>query len=338
VRARIVDRHGDQLGSGDADALEEHGSCGVAVDHFLAPFSCLPYRLRVGLDGDIGDPQGAEHPGHVASRETEAHQHGVAREPHLLRPPLHERRASGQPSRDRRSRANQEGGRQQGEHGPRDEDLLETLVEESGRPGDGCQDEGELTGLGEVKTRQDPQAEPLAKHEREHRDDDPRLQQDCGGREEEHAARLLQRGFGIEEHPHGGEEDAEQHTAKRNQLGEELMTVGRRVHREPGEEGADRQGQPDSLGGDGGPHHHQHRHHAEQLLGTQLGHPLEHARQEKARHHEEDRQSSGGTHQGGDEGEYGSGRLPGEKGNPQQEEDDAEILKEEDTDGELTLG
>ena len=132
-RGGIRDRHGDQLGPGDPDALEEHGARGVPVDHLLALSPRLPHRRRVGLDGDVGDLQRVEHPGHVAPRETEAHQHGVVREPHLIRPPVREGSASGQPRRDRRSRAHQEGGRHQGEHRARDEDLLEPLVEESGR-------------------------------------------------------------------------------------------------------------------------------------------------------------------------------------------------------------
>ena len=262
----------------------------------------------------------------------------MVREPHLIRPPVREGSAAGQPRRDRRSRAHQEGGRQQGEHRARDEDLLEPLVEESGRRGHRRQDEGELTGLGEGETRQDSQAEPLAKHERDHRDDDPRLQKDGGGREEEHTARVLEGGFWIEEHAHRGEEDAEQHAAKRNQLGEELMTVERRVHREPGQEGAHCEGQPDALGGDGGPHHHQHRDHAEQLLGAQLRHSLEQAGQEEARGHEEDGQCGSGADQSHEEGEGGGGRLPGENRDPQQEEHDADVLEEKDADDELTVG
>src|SRR5207244_1794875 len=77
----------------------------------------------------------------------------------------------------------------------------------------------------------------LEEDERDHAGEKPRLAREHGG---------------LEEHPDAREEDGDERVAEWEELGEHLVRVEAPGEREPGEERADRQREPELRRADGG--------------------------------------------------------------------------------------
>ena len=265
----VGDCHDDQARLFDPEPGKQDGPGGVAEMNMLLVHLGALHCPWVVIDDDVGDIDGLEQSSQGLPRRPVTDDHHAP----LLQvglglgdglgcgalfvPPS--RRRVGDPG----GRPHDEGTGEQAENRAREHHLVVGLAQEICLGGGFGEYECELAGLGEGEPRQKSDPQVVAQEQSARRGDDPRLENQCDDQIEKDQWGVVHQGLGFEEHSDGGKKDPEHDPAQGNNLAKELLGVGGRSGRDPGQEGADGEGQAEFLGEKSRPQHDQQGEQAE---------------------------------------------------------------------------
>ncbi|KAF5034337.1 hypothetical protein DSECCO2_597250 [anaerobic digester metagenome] len=338
---RVRDDHGQDARLGHVDVFEHRRLGRVAVEDGLALGPLPAHGVGVHFQDDVADAGRLGRPRQVPAAQAETGDDEVVVHFGLGFPGRRGLEAGGheldQTIGDGRDGGDEEGRHGHGHDGHGQEVLVFRRGEQLAAHAHAGQDEGELADLAQAQAPQDGHVPRVAQEPAGHGGQGGLEDQD--GRGQPQDLRQVRDDEGrVQEHADGHEEDAGEHVAEGKHPFQGRMAVLGFAHDEPGQEGAQGQGQPDARRQQGDGEAQAQGGHEKEFAAARADDGLQYPRDELPGRHQQD-----AAHQGRLEAHLAQGHprvapRTGQQGHEEHHGHHGNVLEDEHAQGDAAVG